>query len=187
MTNPVTNDNQQPVIIFFDLDGVLSDFDRWAVEQGKLKADGSVNWPAIDENWWATMPACPGAKDAYDKARTMGFVKFLTAGDLDPGSLSGKAKWVQKFVPERGKFIMRDMITAAAANKYLLARFDRVLIDDNQKNINDWVAAGGIGIHHTGDWAVTLKALADAITKLGAPEPVYTPPVKNKFNKAPGM
>jgi 5'(3')-deoxyribonucleotidase len=191
MTTPATNDNTEPMI-FFDLDGVLSDFDRWAREQGKFTPDGKPKWDELDYNWWVSMPQCPGAKDAYDAAKKLGTVKFLTAATRKADSFSGKADWLKKFVPERGKTIVADLIITASADKYLVAAPNRILIDDRQANIDAWVAAGGIGIHHTGDFKVTLKQLADAVAKLKAATPAATPvapkpPIAKIFNRAPRM
>jgi len=196
MPTPATNDNTQPMI-FFDLDGVLSDFDRWATEQGKLKPNGAVNWNALDYNWWVTMPPTPGAKDAYDTAWKLGRVMFLTAASLDSGSFSGKVDWVKKFVPEAGSRIVETLVIAPSADKALLAAPNRILIDDRQSNIDAWNAAGGMGIHHTGDFKQTLAELQAAVAKIKAAapnaapatppvQPTVTPPAKivGKFNAA---
>lgn len=175
--------------IFLDLDGVMADFDLHAEEQGKRTDNGKVKWDELDRQWWVTMPACKGAKGFYDAAKKIGIVKFLTSPGLHADSFSGKADWVQKFVPESGKFILRDLIICPSKDKQYLAKPNHILVDDRESNIKEWIAAGGIGIHHKGDFRETLKALELAVEKLtitkpGALAPKIVSPQQDN-NRAP--
>jgi 5'-nucleotidase len=181
---PATNDNRPH--IFLDLDGVLADFDRHAAEQGKLAADGEVDRDALDRHWWATMPAFEGAKAFYDAAKKNGVVKFLTGPMLSTDCFAGKADWVQTFVPEQGKFALKYLIICPSTDKPYLAKPNHILIDDRIKNIQDWVAAGGIGIHHKGDFKETLKALELAVAKLAITNKAPAPKKPSTPN-TPGM
>ncbi len=159
--------------IFFDLDGVLGDFDGHAKAQGKYDDKGKLAWDALDYRWYATMPVYDGAKALYDAACKLGVTKFLTGPILNEECYSGKARWIQNFVSERGRFILNDLIICPSGDKHYLARAGRILIDDRAKNIEEWVAAGGIGVHHTGDFAETLKKLKAAVAAC-APKPAVT-------------
>jgi hypothetical protein len=161
MSEPANNNKRDAsqIHIFIDLDGVIADFDAHARTQGKYDAAGKVKWDELDYQWWATMPIFPGAKDFYDAALKLGEVRFLTAPIVSEECFSGKARWIQNFVPERGKFILRDLILCAGADKGYLAGANRILVDDRQDNVKDWVDAGGIGIHHNGDFRETMKKL----------------------------
>ena len=173
--------------IFLDLDGVMADFDRHANEQEKRHDNGDMKWDELDHQWWVTMPACEGAKDFYDAVRKMSIVKFLTAPSLDVDSFSGKAGWIQKFLPERGKFALKDLILCSAGDKHCFAKPHHILIDDRIKNIEEWNAAGGIGIHHKGDFKETMKTLELAIEKLTITAKAKSAPAINKFNCGLGM
>lgn len=178
MSEPANNNQRDAVQvhIFIDLDGVLADFVGHARAHGKFTADGRTKWSELDYQWWSTMPAYPGAKEFYDAAVKLGGVRFLSAPIPAEECFSGKARWVQDFVPERGRFILRDLILCAGADKGYLAAANRILIDDRRDNISDWVAAGGIGIHHNGDFKVTLQKLQDAVRMLSAaPKPQQKP------------
>jgi hypothetical protein len=160
------------IIIYFDIDGVLGDFDGHATARGKRKADGRVDYESIDEAWWASMPAYPEAANAVAEARKMAtVVRFLTGPIPSPSCYSGKAKWLLNFEQElKGRFnILANLIICPAADKALLAGPKRILIDDNADNIAAWNAAGGIGIHHTGDWARTMASLRAATGSLRQP------------------
>jgi hypothetical protein len=162
------NSTNQPHI-FLDLDGVLADFDLHAHQENKIGPDGKLKYDELDYKWWSTMPAFEGAREFYDAARKLGIVKFLTGPMMSEECFSGKAHWVQEFVPERGKFILKDLIICPSSDKAYLARANHILVDDREENVRAWEAAGGVGIHHTGNLDDTMKKLQDAVAKLSAP------------------
>jgi hypothetical protein len=175
---PQPAENQNKAIlphIFLDLDGVLSDFDLHKRQEGKTLPGGATNYNALDYKWWSTMPVFDGAKEFYDAARKLGVVKFLTGPVPHEDCFAGKAHWVRNFVPERGKNILKDLIICSSGDKQFLARPNHILVDDRIANINEWRAAGGIGIHHTGDFAETMKQLQAAVAQITTPAPVTKP------------
>ncbi|MBU6476207.1 MAG: hypothetical protein KGL10_02990 [Alphaproteobacteria bacterium] len=168
-------------LIFFDMDGVVADFLGHAARENKVGPDGNCKFDEMDEAWWAGIPAFPGARDFYDAACALARTRFLSGPALNPECFSGKALWVMDFVPERGKSILGDLVICRSESKCLLAAPNRILIDDNDLNIAEWAAAGGIGIQHKGDYAETLKELKTAIAvlapvKAAAPKKKPRPP-----------
>lgn len=153
--------------IFVDMDGVLTDFDSHARAQGKYHDDGRVNWDAIGYGWWVSMPAFDGAKKFYEDLKAHGNVRILTSPALSADCYRGKAEWVERFWPERGKFALRDLIICPSTKRFM-AKLNHILIDDRQTNIDEWTAAGGIGILHTGDFADTLKRVKQAVDSFRA-------------------
>jgi hypothetical protein len=149
--------------IFVDLDGVLGDFDTHARVHAKYDAKGSPKWEELDTFWWSTMPAYDGMREFYDGLNDYGNVRILTSPTMSVDCYQGKAEWVQANWPEKGKFALGDLIICRSTDKHFLARPNHILIDDRIANINDWVAAGGIGIHHTGDYADTMRRVKEAI------------------------
>ncbi len=167
-----TPDKDGSPLIFFDMDGVVADFAGHAVRENKIGPDGNFKSDEMDEAWWVGIPAFQGARAFFDAASELARTRFLSGPALNPGCFSGKARWVMNFVPERGKAILGDLIICRSENKCLLARPNRILVDDSALNIKEWQAAGGIGILHKGDYAETLKQLKDAIASLNpAPHP----------------
>lgn len=166
-------------IVFFDLDGVLADFDRHADEQGK-RVDGKMDWDALDYAWWSGMPECEGAKAFYDEVSAKHTTKFLTAPVLSEECFSGKAHWVGEFT-KKGKFAFTDLIVCPKKDKHFLAKPSHILIDDNEGNIRDWEAAGGIGIHHDGDFDKTRAKLAEAIDRVEQQENRHAARVAAEF------
>lgn len=162
--------------IFLDMDGVISDFDRHCTETGLRRTDGS---PAYDRmttsEWYSTMCVFDGARAFYDDLCKFGHVRFLTAPIKYPECFSGKAQWIKSFVPEQGRMILGELMIVASKDKQLVAGPGRVLIDDSEKNVNEWKAAGGIGILHKGDYKQTLQTLQKEIQNYRVQKTKRTP------------
>lgn len=162
-----SEDSDTGIRIFLDMDGVIVAMRERARAQGKLGSDGKLDHSALGYAWWAGLPIIEGAKEFYDKLTAIGTVKFLTAANAeDTGCYSGKAAWIKDFIPERGAQARLDLIICSRGDKQLLARPGYVLIDDYELNIEEWRAAGGIAIHHTGDFEKTLSELQGILAKL---------------------
>ena len=157
---PAGPDDDTEFKIFCDMDGVLSDFDTHAKAKDKFDEKGQLKWDELDYDWWSTMPAYKGAKEFDAELQKLGRTRKLSAPILNVGCFRGKAEWIKNF---RGSsYGLLDLILARAEDKNLLARPNHILVDDRQKNIDQWVEAGGIGILHKGDYADTLKRVREA-------------------------
>jgi hypothetical protein len=162
---------QKDFEVFLDMDGVLSDFDKHARDHGKFDAKGQPKWDELDFGWWSTMPAFDGMKKFYEDMKEFGNVRMLTSPTLSTDCFHGKAEWVKG---QWGKWGLRDLIICRAQDKQFLARPNHILVDDRQKNIDEWTAAGGIGILHKGDYADTLarvRTAAAAFLNAAPPRP----------------
>lgn len=151
------------VDIFVDMDGVLSDFDSHAKAHGKYDAKGGTKWDELDFKWWSTMPAYEGMKEFYAELKKIGTVSFLTGPIVSPECHYGKAEWVQR---QWSKWALTELVICPAERKRYLAGPNRILIDDRIKNVEEWNAAGGIGIHHKGDYADTLAQVQKIVKGL---------------------
>lgn len=171
------NDVLQGFTVFFDIDGVLGDFDRHLDAHGLRAADGNPRWNALSLSWWQSMPFIAGAQDVFTRVASVVPTRFLTAPTLSVECFTGKASWVQMFLPQEGKGALKRLIIAPSSDKAYLAGPTRILIDDREKNIREWVAAGGIGIHFTGDFAAVERALIAAVPGLVLPA-VAQPPAQ---------
>ncbi len=166
--------------IFIGTNGVLANFQGHLETEGKLDANGKEKWDELDVKWWKGIPAYDGAKDFYTAVKENGPVRFLTGPVPRPDGFEGPAEWTQKF--GGSKFALLDIIVCRSKDKMLLARPDKILIDDRQENIDAWIKQGGIGILHKGDYADTLKRLNDAVTEFRRDHPA---PAEPKAKKAP--
>jgi hypothetical protein len=166
--NAANQNDADEVLIFLDMDGVIANFMKHVDDQNKRTPEGEIDMAALDFEWWSTIPAFDGARKFYDDLCRQGRVRFLTGPSLHEGAYGGKAKWIKKFVPERGMHILRDLIVCHAKSKFLVAGPGRILVDDKEENIREWEAAGGIGILHTGDFKETRQKLREAVEQIKA-------------------
>jgi len=149
--------------IFCDMDGVLTDFDKRFEQYGGMppqqfeKEKGKEQfWNLIDKQigvkFWAGMPWMPDGKELWNHIKQYN-PTLLSAPSRENESRLGKRVWVKNNIPGT------PLNLAAAEKKKNYARKNSILIDDRVSNINDWNAAGGIGILHTST-ATTLEKLA---------------------------
>ena len=136
--------------IYCDMDGVLADFESGYEEltgidlKGEFKK-GDDFWDPIKVagvGFWAGLKWMPDGQKLWDYLKPLDPV-LLSAPSREQSSRIGKAVWVKHKIPGT-KLILRY-----AKQKQELATPESILIDDRQVNIDQWEAAGGIGILHT--------------------------------------
>ena len=152
---------EQQYKLYCDMDGVIVDFERGYNDLTGRKAPGFSSpynknefWSAIDKagaKFWADLEWMEDGQQLWNYIKQFN-PKLLTAPSMDPSSKEGKLQWVQKYIPGT-KAIFKQ-----AKYKQDLAEPNAILIDDREDNIERWIGAGGIGIHHTST-ASTIKQL----------------------------
>ena len=154
--------------IYCDLDMVLVNFMKGA--DAAVGGDGFVankdkdaKWAKINQikNFWVNLEWMPGAKRLYQFiARYDPHVLSAYSGK-DPNSKNGKLKWLAKHTKFKKRNI--NLVLRSQKQKYATANGKpNVLIDDYIKNINEWEAKGGIGVHHT-----SVSKTINELKKLG--------------------
>lgn len=145
--------------IYFDLDGVLADFDRGVIELAGFDRNGaSANSDIKDDDMWkevARVPnfydkleLMPGAKEMfgsiYEKYGDK--VEILTGIPKPKRNITtaseDKTNWVHRLLGDEIKVntVLRE------EKKNYCTGVDCILIDDLEKNISEWEAYGGTGI-----------------------------------------
>jgi len=140
--------------IYCDLDEVLVDFigaADAAVGGNFAKADKETRWNIINQikGFWTNIGWKPNAKRLYDFIIKYDAHVLSAFTGRDPTSKVGKMKWVKKnteFKRANIHLVLRSQKKSYAKTK---EEKPNVLIDDYDKNIKEWEAAGGIGILHT--------------------------------------
>jgi 5'(3')-deoxyribonucleotidase len=161
--------------IFLDMDGVVADFDTFASNLLGRKIGWHESKFDITKNEWAmlssvdrlyyNLPLMPDATKlvAYVKSLSTRFnVQFLTAvprRTTMPEARADKQAWVDKYFPG-----MRMDIGPFSHDKQKWCKPGDILVDDRPSNIEEWKAAGGIAIYHTGDVDATIKAINKVIS-----------------------
>jgi hypothetical protein len=137
--------------IYCDMDGVLVDFDRGYQELTGMttqQADAigaDTFWEPLTKagaKWWITLNWMPDGKQLWNYIKKYTPI-LLSAPSKQESSRLGKRVWVKRELPDV-KLILRP-----ASQKQQYASPTSILIDDREKNIDQWEAAGGIGILHT--------------------------------------
>ena len=142
--------------VYLDMDGVLVDLERGSIDvHGKILNDvpKPERWDKINaiKNFWKELNWMPGAKKMWDflKPYTPSIMSAWTKHD--PNSPKGKEDWLKAHV---GRLSRNRINLVMRSDKKRFAKDGRtgapnILIDDHPKNIGEWEANGGIGIHHT--------------------------------------
>lgn len=158
--------------IFCDLDGVLADFKAemsnkvFKDTQQELGGDGeytdaryssdpqfrSYMWKAVSAYQkkhgpviWRDLELLPDAMELWNYLKRHNPQILTATGDEKYQALPQKREWVTKHL---GSSIRINHVRAAPL-KVQFAGPNHILIDDQLRAIDPWVAAGGIGIHHT--------------------------------------
>ena len=142
--------------VYLDMDGVLVNLEKGAYDVHGAKISDvpkPERWDKINakKDFWKTLEWMPGAEKLWKFLKPY-MPSIMSAWTKhDPNSAQGKADWlknhVEKLPSSRVNLVMR-------ADKKRFAKDGRtgapnILIDDHPKNIGEWEASGGIGIHHT--------------------------------------
>ena len=149
--------------IYCDLDEVLVDFRRGAnaaVGGDFAKTDKDERWNKVNQTkgFWANLGWKPNAKRLHDFIMRYNPHVLSAYTGHDPTSKVGKMKWLKKntsFKRANIHLVLRSQKQSYAKTK---EEKPNILIDDYNKNIREWEAAGGIGIHHT-DVGKTINKL----------------------------
>jgi len=151
-------------MIYIDNDGVNADFNKFVIQQTGSPYQGKSTWVDLEniDNLFSKLEVLPDAYDSVQRIIDMqGYssVEILTALPLLTGKLHtaqrDKVEWIHNWIDD----IIQVNCVQNWRHKafFVMSKWD-ILIDDSQRNINEWVAAGGIGVYHT-DWVSTNKEL----------------------------
>ena len=148
--------------IYCDLDEVLVDFMRGAnaaVGGDFVKMDKDERWNKVNQTkgFWANLGWKPNAKRLHDFIIKYNPHVLSAYTGRDPTSKVGKMKWLKKNANfKRGNI---HLVLRSQKKDYATTKGKpNILIDDYDKNIREWEAKGGIGIHHT-DVGKTISEL----------------------------
>ncbi|QDV21599.1 5' nucleotidase, deoxy (Pyrimidine), cytosolic type C protein (NT5C) [Gimesia panareensis] len=164
--------------ILLDMDGVISDF-MGAILELHGQRELAENWPegepnyagvlgmTKDEFWkpvdslggrfWAEFPPYPWLNELLDLIRETAPFTISTSPSRSAACASAKVEWLRQHFEE--PLFMDFMI---GTQKYLLAKPDVVLIDDQHKNIDKFREHGGQAILFPQPWNANF-AITDRI------------------------
>lgn len=162
--------------VFVDLDDTICDFATKALKEGILyESEGDKHGykymldqtkiHKLGYSFYKSLDRLIEPTTFFERMLDLGFdikdIKFLTAPVDNSGSLSGKYEWLRDFYYDAGyskSDALSYIIMCDKDTKKLLARNDRILIDDNLNNCADWLLEGGKSIIHE-NWNKTFTVL----------------------------
>jgi hypothetical protein len=151
--------------IYVDQDDVLAEFygTAGAILGAPFQSlTPAVRWGQLErvERLFRYLPVRPDALALWHGLEGRGNRSILTAMPRPTGLLhtaaADKLEWAREYITATAPVIVAESGLAKAA----WARPGAVLIDNLQRNIDVWVAAGGIGVVHT--------SAADTLAQLDA-------------------
>ena len=155
------------MIVFLDLDGVLADFVGGVHEAFNLSysyaeypyskglwdwfAEAGLTWDRVDSacnaEFWANLKWIIGGRDIYNTAKKYSrqsgnSLNLLTTPMKNINSTVGKLTWIQQHLGEN----RRKQALITGAKKEIFAGPDTLLIDDWDRNVEEFRKAGGQAI-----------------------------------------
>lgn len=174
-------DTQVQYAIFCDIDGVLADFEKgieracraihhpeFKYEPNRYQTDSkyrSLMWSCIRKYQnkygfvlWRDLPLMPDAYQLWNYIKQFNPQILTAAGQPQFHAMEQKREWITDHFGSN----VRVNIVETAAQKANYATPTRILIDDQKRALDPWVAAGGIGVHHTSA-ANSIKQLKEIL------------------------
>ncbi|MBR5904116.1 MAG: hypothetical protein IKZ49_01120 [Alphaproteobacteria bacterium] len=154
--------------IYFDMDGVLVDFDSMrpnssnlnhpsqelSEQERELKRQFWLNIEKQD-NFWANIPEIKDIKNVLDIAKSMGEIFVLSK---TPGAkhFVGGQNYVNYVADEKRKWILKNLNQYFDENHIIICDGKKgelinptkedILVDDREENITEWESHNGRGI-----------------------------------------
>ena len=149
--------------IYFDMDGVLADFERGVIEKfglQPLSPNAKHRGPNQDEQMWMAikqrqhfydeLELLPDAKELFDALyKKYGDRVEILTGIPKPKrgiacAAADKEKWVRRMLSDDVKI---NTVFREEKPQYCTGK-GCILIDDMEENVESWIAMGGTGIVH---------------------------------------
>lgn len=148
-------------IVYFDMDGVLADFDGHFTYLTGRKWDHNAQWTK-EEKWEMISKHPYFFRDLPWMKGALAMVQFVyhctPFSDYVPGIMSAASSHIEESAEQKRIWLGRELpilnglpnihIVAHREEKAAFARPGAILVDDHKLNIEDWNAAGGIGIFY---------------------------------------
>ena len=142
-------------VIYCDMDGVLCDF----FSAASSHADRPIDQLSVRQLWtlvrqvpdfWFNLEWLPGARELWKLVNEFDAHILSSLAYSDPCSGPGKLAWLEKNTGLTDTARIHLMSKRSHKQNYATVNgIPNILIDDYEKNINEWKESGGTGILHT--------------------------------------
>ena len=158
---------QKPKIscIYLDLDGVIADFNKRYKELYKMEPREAEKYQKFDHYFdhfiadqnFATLDLMPGASTGLEFLRKVHVPTQILSSTANQARYEEISKQKMVWLQSKG-ITFNPLFVPGKRLKQEYAAPDKIIIDDTPSVIDQWNAAGGIGILHK-DWELTLATL----------------------------
>ena len=140
--------------IYLDMDGVLADFDQGVfdalgVSLGDIPDEQMQREVSQVPGFWDNIPPMPDMLEIWEFIKPYNpFILSATANWDRERCTASKKWWISKYLPEFDQSRLLLVRRSEKQNYATCETGSNLLIDDYEKNINEWISAGGWGILH---------------------------------------
>lgn len=135
----------KPFTLFLDLDGVFAHFDKRVFDlSGKWPSElGKKLWKYVmsDKVFFQELELMPDSEHLWEYSKQYDPI-FLTGSPPGDSFKQQKKSWVEQ------KFGKYEVVVLPRKDKPQYSGWNKVLVDDNSRNIGEWTEKGGTGILH---------------------------------------
>lgn len=172
--------------ILLDMDGVIADFvsrsltvchiplihdevDRWSYFESHMTATEFWRRIESDPNFWSSLKPYDWARELYDTLESVAPVTFCSTPSRDSRSAEQKIEWLREYGfmgRDENRYFLVGVAPSSDGHKRgknMLAGPRRVLIDDSDANVKDFIASGGHGILFPQPWNEARQHTGDRI------------------------
>jgi hypothetical protein len=149
-----------------DMDGVMADF-MLAAHNVLGRAFDDHHWKteSIDKrqiihktkDFWVDMPPMPDFRELWSFIKPFNPHILSAYPEWDTNGIAGKRKWIAKHMGHIPNERIHLVLRAEKENYATTDGKPNVLVDDYDKNVNAFKAAGGIGVLHVGAGSTIMK------------------------------
>ena len=187
-------------VIYLDMDGVIADFitpsllaadiplkhddvKQWNYYEPYMTAEEFWSRIAADDTFWLDIEPYPWAHELFDACKRVAPVIFCSSPCADPRCAAQKIQWlrINGFMgPDENNYILTP-------HKEHFAKPFRVLIDDSDKNIDNFNWHGGYGVTFPQNYNTLTQWTANRVSSVidDLMNPPWDDPPQSALKSAP--
>lgn len=162
----IDSEDEYPAGFHWDIQGAIN-FVRQCRGLDVLPHTAAQFWNTMSREWWSRLLPYPEAIDFVRWLESGPFDICLATATVNSESAAAKVDWIHQWLPEY------DQKSFIGYPKHLLAGPDSILIDDRDKNCDEFIRAGGRAILVPRAWNKGYYNPECFNTRTGNRRPIY--------------